>query len=176
MISVWYSGAAVVTMKKGNSITTSNSPSFTLLDSSYRLMWNSPSCSTEGWMNRGSVRQAMKVCPSLKTLCRWINVSWAPAPWLTETKHWFQHSSRPLQLTKSDSHQIRLERSLCSDTSTRITWTRFVCCQHTQHIAQCYMWAIKTTSENLHKQTEANIWCDYRPSDLRHAETYKCWN
>lgn len=45
----WYSGAAVVTIKKGNSITTSNSPSFTLLDSSYRLMWNSPSCSTEGW-------------------------------------------------------------------------------------------------------------------------------
>lgn len=40
-----------------------------------------------------------------------------------DTKHWWKHSSNPLQLTKAGYHYIIFKRSLCSGSGKHITWT-----------------------------------------------------
>lgn len=144
---------------RGTPKTTFSSPFYTYYESSWGLRWNSPSiqCRERAGMNWGAllwrcVLQRSEVSPD-ETLGRWINVvSWAPAPWLRDAKHWWEHSSDPLQLTKADYHQITFKRSLCSGSGKHITWT-YVCRQQPGRFAQC------SASENLYGVfSQANWW------------------
>lgn len=139
---------AVVTEEVGELPKQHSAVLFIPTESSWGLRWNSPSiqCRERAGMNWGAllwrcVLQRSEVSPD-ETLGRWINVvSWAPAPWLTDAKHWWKHSSDPLRLTKADYHQIPFKRSLCSGSGKRITWT-YVCRQQPGRFAQRYTCAV----------------------------------
>lgn len=164
---------------RGTPKTTFSSPFYTYYESSWGLRWNSPSiqCRERAEMNWGAllwrcVLQRSEASPD-ETLGRWINVvSWAPASWLTDAKHWWKHSSGLLQLTKADYHQITF-KSLCSGSGKHITWT-YVCRQLPGRFAQCYTCYTRcsTASENLYGVFwQANWWVCEQSNTLTVAYT-----